>query len=215
MMRVTLRSDHVEVEGYVNSVERNSKPITDSAGHYIERMCAGSFTRALNRNNDVHILLNHDWTRDLGSTAKGSLELHEDSIGLHARATIYDSDVIDKARNGDLVGWSFGFTDVDVDESSVDSDTNLPLRKVRDLNLEEVSILDKTRTPAYAGTLINTRDNNKIVVKLGEELLSDCELVDESKEDTKTRDVEPSQEETKKPKFSYYSEAFKMLKEAI
>lgn len=209
-MRVIVRSDSVEIEGYVNAVERNSKPITDRAGHYVERMCSGSFTRALNRNNDVHILLNHDWTRDLGSTAKGNLELNEDSIGLHARATIYDKDVIDKARNGDLVGWSFGFTDVDVDDSGTDNDTNLPLRKVRDLNLDEVSILDKTRNPAYAGTLIMTRENDGKVVKLGEECLTNCNVSEASgEEETKERDLDE-----KKPKLSYYSNLFSLMKEA-
>lgn len=210
-MRVIVRSDSVEIEGYVNAVERNSKPITDRAGHYVERMCSGSFTRALNRNNDVHILLNHDWTRDLGSTAKGNLELNEDSIGLHARATIYDKDVIDKARNGDLVGWSFGFTDVDVDDSGTDNDTNLPLRKVRDLNLDEVSILDKTRNPAYAGTLIMTRENDGKVVKLGEECLTNCNVSEvNEKEEKKERDLDE-----KKPKLSYYSNLFSLLKEEI
>ena len=83
--------------------------------------------------------------------------MSEDSIGLRARAEIYDKDVIKKARNNELVGWSFGFTDKDVD-TETDSDTNLPLRKVRSLDLYEVSILDNSRTPAYEGTLLNARD---------------------------------------------------------
>ena len=31
-------------------------------------------------NNDIHILLNHDWDRDLGSTKQGNLELEEDNV---------------------------------------------------------------------------------------------------------------------------------------
>lgn len=156
-MEVNIRNDHVEVEGYVNAVERNSKPLSSRLGGFVERISKGAFAGAIKRNSDIHVLLNHDWTRDLGSTAKGNLELSEDSIGLHARAEIYDKDVINKARNGELVGWSFGFTDNDVD-TETDPDTNLPLRKVRSLDLYEVSILDKSRTPAYEGTLINARD---------------------------------------------------------
>lgn len=55
------------------------------------------------------MLLNHDNSRELGSTRDGNLELHEDNIGLRAIATITDADVIEKARKGELRGWSFGF----------------------------------------------------------------------------------------------------------
>ena len=153
-MRITIRADAVEVEGYVNAVERLSKPLTDRLGQFYERICKGAFKRALDRANDVRILLNHDWNRDLGGTADGSLELNEDAIGLHARATITDPDVMAKAKNGDLVGWSFGFTDRKVNKGE---EKGLTLREVQDLNLFEVSLLDKSKIPAYDGTLVSVR----------------------------------------------------------
>lgn len=153
-MRITIRADAVEVEGYVNAVERLSKPLTDRLGQFYERICKGAFKRALDRANDVRILLNHDWNRDLGGTADGSLELNEDAIGLHARATITDPDVMTKAKNGDLVGWSFGFTDRKVNKGE---EKGLTLREVQDLNLFEVSLLDKSKIPAYDGTLVSVR----------------------------------------------------------
>ena len=110
-MKIRVKRDYVEIEGYVNAIERNSKPLMSRIGQFIERICKGAFDKALKRNDDVHILLNHDWERDLGSTKKGNLELHEDNIGLHARAKITDEEVIEKARAGQLVGWSFGFQD--------------------------------------------------------------------------------------------------------
>lgn len=153
-MKIKIRSDSVLIEGYVNAVERVSKPLWSRVGQFIERICAGAFKKALNRAEDVHILLNHDWTRDLGSIKAGNLELEEDNIGLHARATITDPDVIEKARAGRLRGWSFGFKDRDVETGIEDG---FPLRKVRDLDLAEVSILDDSKSPAYMGTLISTR----------------------------------------------------------
>lgn len=153
-MRITIRADAVEVEGYVNAVERLSKPLTDRLGQFYERICKGAFKRALDRANDVRILLNHDWNRDLGGTADGSLELNEDAIGLHARATITDPDVMAKAKKGDLVGWSFGFTDRKVNKGE---EKGLTLREVQDLNLFEVSLLDKSKIPAYDGTLVSVR----------------------------------------------------------
>lgn len=158
-MDITLREDKVEIEGYVNAVERNSKPLLSRMGKFIERICKGAFKRAIERNDDIHILLNHDWNRDLGSTKQGNLELYEDSIGLKARAIITDPEVVEKAKNGDLVGWSFGFSDVDVENSF---ENGLPTRAIKDLDLYEVSILDREKVPAYEGNLITARSDEKI-----------------------------------------------------
>ena len=115
-MQIRVRGDSVEIEGYVNAVERKSKPLWSEVGQFIERICKGAFKKALSRNDNVRLLLNHDPNRDLGGTKDGNLELEEDNIGLHARATITDPDVVSKARNGQLRGWSFGFTDRDVEQ---------------------------------------------------------------------------------------------------
>lgn len=180
-MKVKIRADSVEIEGYVNAIERNSKPLMSRIGRFIERICKGAFGKAIKRNDDVHILLNHDWSRDLGSTKKGNLELEEDNIGLHARATITDPDVVQKARNKELVGWSFGFRDRDV-ENSVER--GLPLREVRDLDLYEVSILDRSMKPAYDGTLVSARsiDGEEQVHYRGEDFIDDVETEEEGGE---------------------------------
>jgi HK97 family phage prohead protease len=156
-MQINIREDSVEIDGYVNAVERNSKPLPSRMGKFIERIKAGAFTRALKRNDDVHVLLNHDWQRDLGSTKKGNLELTEDNIGLRAKCTIADKDVMEKAKRGDLVGWSFGFYDRDVTNGV---ENGMLTREVNDLDLEEVSILDRSKVPAYDGTLIMARDKD-------------------------------------------------------
>lgn len=156
-MEIRIKNDSVEISGYVNAVERKSKPLRSRMGQFVERIRKGAFNRALQRNDNVRILLNHDPERDLGGTKDGNLELKEDNIGLHARATITDPEVVKKARNGDLVGWSFGFYDKDV-ENKRDED-GFPLRDVKDLDLEEVSILDRTKTPAYDGTLVAVRSD--------------------------------------------------------
>ena len=36
-MKIIIRSDHVHIEGYVNAVERLSKPITERLGTFRER----------------------------------------------------------------------------------------------------------------------------------------------------------------------------------
>ena len=178
-MKVNIRTDKVEIEGYVNAIERDSKPLWSRVGQFIERICKGAFRKALKRNDDVHILLNHDWSRDLGSTKKGNLELEEDNIGLKARATITDPEVVKKARAGELVGWSFGFSDRDVINSIRDG---MPHRAVKDLDLAEVSILDKRKSPAYEGTLITARAEEEVIHFRGEEFIDDVEIKEEQPE---------------------------------
>lgn len=183
-MKVNIREDHVEIEGYVNAIERNSKILYDRAGKFIEKVSKGAFKRALQRNDDVHILLNHNWKRDLGSTKQGNLELEEDNIGLKARATINDPEVIKTAKNGDLVGWSFGFYDVDTEKKNVDGILN---RTIKDLDLLEVSILDRTRSPAYEGTLVMARSQEEGMQFTGENFIDEIELNDLSKKEPSER----------------------------
>lgn len=176
-MEIRVREDSVEITGYVNAIERNSKPLMSRVGQFIERICKGAFKKALKRNDDVHILLNHDWDRDLGSTKQGNLELEEDNIGLRVRACISDKDVVQKARNGELVGWSFGFQDREV-ENTIEK--GMPYRAVKDLDLAEVSILDRTKTPAYDGTLIMARDDTKEIHFRGEDFIDEVSIIDKT-----------------------------------
>ena len=191
-MEIRIRSDSVEIEGYVNSVERKSKPLLSRMGKFIERICKGAFKRSLDRDDDVRLMLNHE--RDIGGTKDGNLELSEDNIGLYARARVTDPEVIKSARNGDLVGWSFGFTDRDV-IMKTDED-GMPLRNVRDLDLKEVSILDRTKTPAYDGTLVSVRAD-EVEVFIG----------DDFRDEVNVRELEevPKQQETpvEEPNINY------------
>ena len=196
-MEIRVKEDSVEIEGYVNAIERNSKPLWSRVGQFVERICKGAFKKALKRNDDVHILLNHDWNRDLGSTKKGNLELEEDNIGLKARAIITDSDVIKKARNGELVGWSFGFQDREV-ENTIEK--GMPYRAVRDLDLAEVSILDRSKTPAYDGTLIMARDEGAEMHFRGEDFIDEIVLKENEpvKESEDKKELEEVREELPK-----------------
>ena len=212
-MEVRINRDSVEISGYVNAIERNSKPLMSRIGQFIERICKGAFKNALKRNDDVHILLNHNWDRDLGSTKQGNLELEEDNIGLKARATITDKAVIQKARDGDLVGWSFGFEDRDVVRTI---ENGMTMRAVKDLDLHEVSILDRTKTPAYEGTLITARSENT-KLQFRSEPFIDGEVVTQRCDDDESfekRETESKQEQiTPEQKPIDYSKYEKMINE--
>ncbi len=203
-MLVRVMNDSVEITGYVNAVERNSKPLISRIGRFVERILKGAFSNALQRNDDVYLLLNHDRSRVLGSQKQGNLELAEDSIGLRARAVVTDPEVVEEARQGKLVGWSFGFYDTaDGVINGVDEETGLPLRKLRDLDLREVSILDSSHSPAYEGTLIMARSDDESVIYCGEAFLDEIEVREEE---------QPQQAEPEAIDYSTYEEWIKDMK---
>ena len=199
-MDIIIRSDSVEISGYVNAVERDSKTLRDRFGQFIERIRKGAFKRAIQNNSDIHVLLNHDWSRDLGSTARGNLELTEDSIGLKARVVTDDPEVVDDARNGRLVGWSFGFLDEDVTEGSFNG---LRQRIVNALDLREVSILNNKMRPAYEGTLINARSEEEQPINLAEDFITDVNV--------RTEDPEPQPEPQPDPEPAFDNSKYKQM----
>ena len=175
-MNIEVRGESVVITGYVNAVERYSKPITStlqgSVQTFIERIKAGVFKTALKRNDDVKVLLNHDWNRELANTKDGSAKLEEDNIGLRAEVIITDAEVVEKARQNKLVGWSFGFLP-NADE--VGKEGEIKTRTVTDLDLPEISILDDTKRPAYYGTSIEARCDGGRLMEIREETLADIE----------------------------------------
>lgn len=157
-MKVLIRADTVEIEGYVNAVGRDSRTLTDEYGYpFVEQIAPGAFAKALNEaeksERAITMLLDHDEFHVIGSTEDG-LELEEDSIGLHARAVVSDPETVKAAREKRLRGWSFGFISLDYRESYAEG---VSKRKVTELELVEVSVIDDRMTPAYAGTSIHAR----------------------------------------------------------
>lgn len=162
-MRIEIRSDSVLIDGYVNAVGRDSRVMRDKATgqRFVEQIVPGAFRRALSQ-NEVQLLLDHDESRVLGST-ETNLELYEDSIGLKARAEVTDPEVIQKARERKLRGWSFGFYERGASEE--DLANGLKRRYVEDLELVEVSVIDERKRPCYEGTSIETRAEGKETVE--------------------------------------------------
>lgn len=175
MMKIEIRGETALIEGYVNAVERESRPIPSIQGTYTEKVAQGTFQRALNSGKPVELRFNHE--KVLGSTADGTLELREDVIGLHAKAVVTDAEVIEKAKRNELRGWSFGFRDNNpkIEDSK---------RVLTNIELREVSIL--TKTPAYIATSIEMRDEEEITLESrGVEDVAEVTEI-EQREETKT-----------------------------
>lgn len=162
LMQIEIRNDSVVIDGYVNAVARDSRPLRDKNGKkFIEQIVPRAFEKALSRASEVKLLLNHDDSRQLGST-KSNLELYEDSIGLRAHAVVTDAEVIEKARKHELRGWSFGFIPTEV--SAEDLADGTERRFVEGMDLKEVSIIDSRKLPCYTGTLIETRADDSMAI---------------------------------------------------
>ncbi len=108
------------------------------------------------------MLLNHDYNKQLANTKDGTATLVEDNIGLRATVTITDPETMQKAKDGKLKGWSFGFLPND---DVIGTENGLTSRTVNDLDLIEVSIIDDRKSPAYIGTSIENREGKEVEIR--------------------------------------------------
>lgn len=196
-MRIEIRGNQVLLDGYVNAVDRESRVLPSPRGRFKEKIVPKTFEKALQKADDVELRFNHKEDRKLGSTKEGNLQLYEDNIGLRAIATVSDDEVIQKAKNGELRGWSFGF--IDNKPHWEDGPDGIQRRYLEDIDLLEVSILDKT--PAYIATSIESR---------GEE-----EVITENRSDdfkAEIEDLSPKKEEKREVDYSFYEKEIEFLK---
>ncbi len=159
-MKIEVRNDKVVIDGYVNAVGRDSRPISSPMGKFVEQVEPGAFRSSLAKRKDVELLLNHRKDRRLGSTGGGELKLTEDNIGLRAHAEVSDSEVVEKARSGRLRGWSFGMYagNDEFEERAGD----IPRRHLKELDMFEVSLIDDSMLPCYAGTSVECRADGDV-----------------------------------------------------
>lgn len=198
-MKIEVRNGAVTIEGYVNVTERLSKPIRDVRGQFLEKVATGAFNSALQRNDNVELRFNH--RRKLGDQQDGTLELREDNIGLYAKATVSDSEVVELAENRQLKGWSFGFKKL---EDAWEKQENMPeIRTLKAIDMSEVSILSVN--PAYIATSVSVRADE------GEDLL-ECRSNDQAIGAVEYDIEEKRQEEKPKADNSKYHELINQLK---
>lgn len=182
-MEVRIKDNAITIEGYVNSVERDSKVLRSKDGEFVEQVVTGTWTKALEANKDVKLLFNHNESRDLGS----NFELTEDTIGLKIRANITDEEVVKKGKKGLLTGFSFGF--LPIKQRYEEAKEGLKRRFLEEIKLFEVSILDCT--PAYNGTLCEVRSEEE-TVELRFTQTEDLKIVDLDKEAEEKRLLDES-----------------------
>lgn len=163
-MKIEIRADGAHISGYVNATEKKSRPVITPRGKVIEVIEPRAFERAIERAGNITVTLDHDNTHIYASTETGTCTLFEDAIGLHADVLITDPDVIELAKKGKVRGWSFGMTNV-VDEMEPRADGELPIRHVKDLDLDHLTLV-VNKVPVYSATSVELRADTEIEVEI-------------------------------------------------
>lgn len=92
------------------------------------------------------------------------MTLKEDIIGLRAHAEITDSEIVEKAKQKKLRGWSFGFTNPTEIRSEMEN--GMSKRRITNMDLKEVSLIDEDMNPWYISTTVETRAGDEGAVEI-------------------------------------------------
>jgi HK97 family phage prohead protease len=130
-------------------------------GFFEERIAFGAFSRAIDEDQDVRALWNHDANYVLGRTKSKTLTMAEDKVGLRIEIDPPDTqtarDFVESIRRGDVDQMSFAFRAVK--ESWTEREGELPLRELHDVDLFDVS---PVTYPAYEATSVGVRSAEDI-----------------------------------------------------
>jgi HK97 family phage prohead protease len=155
-LRTERSGDKRKLTGY--AAKYNTK--SEDLGGFRETIKPGAFTRAISEKQDVRFLINHDPNLVLGRTTSGTLQLNEDTTGLHFSCdmpdTTYARDLMESVDRGDISQCSFGFMtrkQAWVDDTDEDGETS-SIRELHDLDLFDTSAVTY---PAYPDTEVHGR----------------------------------------------------------
>ena len=206
-IQLDYNSEQRKLGGYINVVERASETLySKQRGKWFkETIKAGTFTRALQKNDSIPMLLEHDWDKQIAHTSNGTLELREDAIGLRFDAVV-DEDTFNEIQRRNITSCSFGMR---VNEQEYESvNPKLEKRYISNIDLFEVSLV---ANPAYVGSLVEQRNMEKAledmeketietveetVVESKEELVEEVRTEKEEESETVDTDVEEQKEES-------------------
>ena len=197
-IKLDYNSEQRKLGGYINVVERASETLYSKqrGKWYKETIKAGTFTRALQKNNSIPMLLEHDWDRQIAHTADGTLELREDAIGLRFDA-IVDEDTFNEIQQRNITSCSFGMK---VNEQEFEPvNPKMEKRYISNIDLFEVSLV---ANPAYVGSLVEQRNMEKALEDMEKEVIEEVveetkeELVEEVRADKKEEESEKESDNT-------------------
>lgn len=190
-------NDAKRIGGYINVVERSSEVMYShkDCKWFKETMQSGVFKRALQKNQSVPLLLEHDWDKQVAHTNDGTLELREDSIGLRFDAVVSEDTYKEIEKKG-ITSCSFGFKINEQQKEPVN--TKLEKRYVTNIDLFEVSLVSN---PAYVGSLVEKRALEDALKEEEVEEVREKEEIEEKEKKSESSEKEKEvEEETEKEK---------------
>jgi HK97 family phage prohead protease len=197
-------SDGKTITGYAARYNTLSMPMPVSEDRkmmFRERIAPGAFRAAVDSNQDVTMLVQHDPDKLLGRTASGTLQLKEDSRGLQVRCSMPDTqlghDTHEMIKRGDLNACSFGFAlgkrDDEWSEEEIEDEEDLfgaddedkkqkrskqAVRTIRNVSkLYDVSVVTRAAYPT--GTCVQARGIEIVFPELPTEIRSALESQDD------------------------------------
>ena len=197
-IKLDYNSEQRKLGGYINVVERASETLySKQRGKWFkETIKAGTFTRALQKNDSIPMLLEHDQDRQIAHTANGTLQLREDAIGLRFDA-IVDEDTFNEIQQRNITSCSFGMK---VNEQEFEPvNPKMEKRYISNIDLFEVSLV---ANPAYVGSLVEQRNMEKALEDMEKEVIEEVveetkeELVEEVRADKKEEESEKESDNT-------------------
>jgi len=164
-----------EVRGHKNAMYRGVEDFTLSGyasmfdtwasigGQFDERVMPGAFAKTLAEDDQV-ALWNHEDRYPLARRSAGSLELHEDSQGLHTLIRLdpkisYHNDLWQGVKNGTIRNMSFRFSVEPDGEEYTRDKSGRAKRTIHEARLFEVS---PVTFPAYESTSISARAQRRV-----------------------------------------------------
>lgn len=147
-------ADDLIIEGYF-AVFNKQTALGENLYEVVERT---AFEESLKGSEDICCLYNHDDGDILARQSNGTLELRADDKGLFGTVKLNKNDpfargVHARIKRQDIKHCSFGFIPTDT-ELVFDDDTGIVLRKLKSVDLIEVSVVT---FPAYEATEIHAR----------------------------------------------------------
>lgn len=153
---ITPKVSEKGIEGYAALYSSLSRPIrVRGVGEFYEEIAPGTFAKILARNPDVIATVDHDFSKVLGRTSRGTLQLRDTTRGLFITVpelpdTTYASDLRECMRRGDIDQMSFSFSgEKDSWRESKVNGKSAAIRTLLDFDLHEVSVVV---LPVYEAT---------------------------------------------------------------
>ena len=176
-------SEEMKIGGYINITNRESEVLFSKKRRnwFKEIITIGAFKRSLEKNSDIPLLVEHDFSKEVARTTNGNLFLYEDKLGLRFDAIIEDRDLYNKIQSGAINSCSFGFRVLDEEFERINP--KLEKRYVKDLELIECSLVER---PAYEGSLVEIR---QMMEELEKEQLNEELEKEQPKEEVAPKDA--------------------------